>query len=71
MKPYRCTIEWVVAESDLDEAQIQFDSAIDWIERGGGHVQGGFVGLMPSEDVVPDSPLARDLVSNTGTERDR
>lgn len=61
ISPFRFSIEWVAAAEDLDEAQIAFDSVVDWIERGAGHVQGGFVGLMPAEDVVEGSPLDKDL----------
>ncbi len=60
-KPYRYQIEWVSAEEDLEDAKIAYDSVLDWIERGGGYVEGGYVGLMKKKDVVPNSPLAKDL----------
>ena len=60
-KPYRYQLEWVSAEHDLESAQIMFDLVSNFVERDRGYVQGGFVGLMPASDVVPDSSLARDL----------
>lgn len=59
--PVRYSIEWVSAEVDMEEARILFGSVEDWVERGGGFVQGGLVQRMEDVDVIPDSPLARAL----------
>lgn len=59
--PYRFTIYWCSSEESQEAAEISFGSVEDWIERGGGFVQGGSIERMKDEDIVPDSPLDLDL----------
>lgn len=70
MIPVRYSIEWVSAEDDMEDARILFGSIEDWIERGGGLVQGGLVQRMPDEDVVADSPLDMQLRGVSNQDRD-
>lgn len=56
-RPFRFSVEWVSAEADRDEAQVAFESVVDWIARGGGFVQGGLVQQMEETDVIAKSPL--------------
>lgn len=62
-KPYRMNLHFVFAADDAQDAEIMFGSVVDWAEMQGGILEVGSVTEMPADDVIPESPLARQLAA--------
>jgi hypothetical protein len=62
-QPFRFQMDFTVAAADMDHAVTLHDRLVALAESVGLEYEGGCVCLMPSDQVIPESPLARALVS--------